>query len=172
MNTIYITGGEYGGRKIATPGGATHPMGSRERLALFNKLTGKFEGARILDVFAGSGALGIEALSRGAKEAVFVEKSREAADVIMQNLANLKIENAKVIKSSLEEVILKAFDIVIADPPYDKFSEKMVEKLPELVEKGGILVLSHPGEAPEFEGLKLIDSRKYAGATISFYNKD
>jgi len=171
MNTIYITGGEYGGRKIATPGGATHPMGSRERLAIFNKLTGKIEGARILDVFAGSGALGIEALSRNAESVVFVEKSREATDVIKRNLADLQIENARVVKSSLEEAELNTFDIVFADPPYDKFNGKMVERLPELVEKGGILVLSHPSEAPEFSGLDLVDSRKYAGATISFYNK-
>lgn len=172
MDKITITGGKYRGRKIATPGGATHPMGSRERLALFNMLTGKIEGVFVLDAFAGSGSLGIEALSRGASEVVFVEKNRVATEVIKQNLAELGVsDSAKVIKSSVKDALsdLGEFAVVLADPPYDNFDITEVEKLALVVKKGGFLVLSHPGEAPEIKGLTLAKTRKYAGASISVY---
>lgn len=172
MDKITITGGKYRGRKIATPGGATHPMGSRERLALFNMLTGKIEGVFVLDAFAGSGSLGIEALSRGASEVVFVEKNRVATEVIKQNLAELGVsDNAKVIKSSVKNTLsdLGEFAVVLADPPYDNFDITEVEKLALVVKKSGILALSHPGEAPEIKGLTLAKTRKYAGASISVY---
>ena len=170
MDKITVTGGKYRGRKITTPGGATHPMGSRERLALFNMLTGKIDGAAVLDVFAGSGALGIEALSRGASEVIFVEKNRQATEVIKENLAELGA-SGKVIKGSFKEVAgdLGKFGVVLADPPYDNFDITEVEKLALVVKKGGILALSHPGEAPEINGLKLAKTRKYAGASISVY---
>lgn len=170
MDKITITGGKYRGRKITTPGGATHPMGSRERLALFNMLTGKIEGALVLDAFSGSGALGIEALSRGASEAVFVEKNRVATEIIKQNLADLSADG-KVIKGSVKDVAanLGEFEVVLADPPYDNFDITEVEALVPLVKKDGVLVLSHPGEAPEINKLKLAKTRKYAGASISVY---
>lgn len=170
MDTVLITAGKYKGRKITTPGGATHPMGSREKLALFNMLTGEIEGATVLDAFAGSGALGIEALSRGASEVVFVEKSSKAAETIRQNLKSLDInEGAEVIKSSVKEAVLKEFGIVIADPPYDNFDITEVNSLTKCVKNGGILVLSHPGEAPELDGLKLSKTHQYAAARISVY---
>lgn len=172
MDKITITGGKYRGRKITTRGGATHPMGSRERLALFNMLTGKLEGASVLDAFAGSGALGIEALSRNASSVIFVEKNREATEIIKKNLAELGIsDNAKVIKSSVKDAVsnLPSFEVVLTDPPYDNFDVTEVESLTKLVNDGGILVLSHPGEAPKLNGLTLAKTRKYAGASISFY---
>ncbi|MDO5480112.1 MAG: 16S rRNA (guanine(966)-N(2))-methyltransferase RsmD [Candidatus Saccharibacteria bacterium] len=172
MDKITITGGKYRGRKIATPGGATHPMGSRERLALFNMLVGELEGASVLDAFAGSGSLGIEALSRGASEVVFVEKNRVATEVIKQNLAELGAsDNTRVIKSSVKDAIsdLGEFAVVLADPPYDNFDVTEVEPLAQVVKNDGVLALSHPGDAPEIKGLTLAKTRKYAGASISVY---
>lgn len=173
MDTVIITAGEYKGRKISTPGGDTHPMGSRERLALFNMLTGEIENASILDAFAGSGALGIEALSRGAKEVFFVEKNSKACDVIRKNLESLGIkENFKVIKSSISEADLGEFDIVLADPPYDNFDSKEVDSLTKYIKHGGTLVLSHPDEAPELRGFTLLKTHQYAAAHLSIYYKD
>lgn len=174
MDTVLITAGKYKGRKIATPGGATHPMGSREKLALFNMLTGEIEGATVLDAFAGSGALGIEALSRGASEVVFVEKNEKAAEIIKQNLKSLEIENAKVIKNSVSNITddLGEFEVVLADPPYDNFKITEVLLLTKFVKNGGILVLSHPGDAPDLEGLSLLKTRSYAGANLSIYVKN
>lgn len=171
MNSIKITSGFLGGRKIATPGGKTHPMGERERLALFNMISEFLPGAVVLDAFAGSGALGIEAISRGAARVVFIDKSTDAVRTIEKNLAALGIQaDCEVKKSSvLGATNLGHFDIILADPPYDDFKLTEIEYLVQFLDKDGILVLSHPGEAPEIRGLKLKKSRQYAGATISIF---
>lgn len=174
VNGISVTGGKYRSRRLATPGGKTHPMGERERLALFNMLTGLLSGAKVLDAFSGSGALGIEALSRGAENVVFIDKSAEATKTIQENLKTLDITDGfKVLKSSVSEAAggLNEFDVVLADPPYDDFRLIEVECLVPLVKKGGILVLSHLGEAPDLQGLVLDKTHKYAGARISIYHK-
>ena len=174
MDKVLITSGKYRGRKLTAPGGATHPMGSREKIALFNMLTGVIEGARVLDCFAGSGALGCEALSRGAKSVVFVEKSPKAAKVIRRNLDSLGIDDSEVIQGDISNVMesLGSFDVILADPPYDDFDPKKIESLVPLLGKNGVLALSHPGEAIGFVGLKLLKSHQYAGAHISLYTKD
>jgi len=100
-NSIRITGGEFGSRTIATPGGDTHPMGDRERLAIFNSLADTIHDARVLDMFAGSGALGIEALSRGAKSVVFVDNSKVAREVIKENVERLGKAGKSSILSSI-----------------------------------------------------------------------
>lgn len=170
---IAITGGKYRGRKIATPGGKTHPMGSRERLALFNMLSGKLESTLILDAFAGSGALGIEALSRGAEKVVFVDESAEAVKTIQSNLRELGIfDGFKVIKGTFPQVDLSefvGFDIILADPPYDDFEKIDLDFLGNLLKDGGILILSHPEQAPEIRGFKLIKTHTYAAARLSVY---
>lgn len=170
---IRITGGEYRGRKIHTPGGETHPMGERERLALFNMLADRIAGATILDAFAGSGALGIEALSRGASRVVFADNSASAIQTIKENLAVLETKG-EVVKSRITELSdnFSNFDIVLADPPYDNFNLTEMECLGDLVSKGGVLALSHPGEAPELKGFTLAKTRQYAAAHLSLYTKD
>lgn len=168
---IRISSGQYRNRKITTPGGATHPMGERERLALFNMIAEYLPGAKVLDAFAGSGALGIEALSRGASEAVFVEKVAPACRVIRGNLRELGIE-AEVYQSNVVNFTTDTeFDVMLADPPYDNFKINEVTHLLQFLRSGGILALSHPGEAPELPRMELLKSRKYAGATISIYVK-
>ena len=173
---IAITGGKYRGRKISTPGGKTHPMGSRERLALFNMLSGKIESALILDAFAGSGALGIEALSRGAEKVIFVDKSAEAVQAIRDNLEELGTSDSfKVIKGALPGVDLGEFgdfDIILADPPYDEFEKIDLSFVNGVLKEGGILVLSHPSDAPSFTDMELIKTRKYAAAHLSIYAKN
>ena len=171
MNTLRITSGKYRGRVISTPGGKTHPMGERERLALFNMIASHLPEAIVLDAFAGSGALGIEALSRGARKVVFVAKNSEACRIIRKNLATLG-ENSEVDQLDISNYTSDTrFDVILADPPYDSFNPAVVQKLVKLLSGEGILVLSHPGEAPEIAGLKCEKSRTYAGATISIYVK-
>ena len=154
-----------------TPGGATHPMGERERLALFNIIAECLPGASVLDLYAGSGALGIEAVSRGALEVVFVEKNREACDAIKRNLEELGV-HGKVVKRGVAEFIQETegtWDAVLADPPYDRFDSLEIAEISKVL--GKILVLSHPGEAPTIPGLNLVKSRSYAKAMISVYEK-
>lgn len=194
-NTIRITSGELKGRKISTPGGKTHPMGERERLALFNMVSGHVPGAVVLDAFAGSGALGFEALSRGAREVLFVDSSPEAEHCIIENMMSLGYfellghsemdpyhsalaqkpkckGTADVIRAKISHFKTdKLFDLVLADPPYDRLKPDEIEHLVRFIKQGGILALSHPGDAPTMPGLTLKKSRKYAGATISVYVK-
>lgn len=169
MNTLRITSGAKKGRKIETPGGTTHPMGERERLALFNMISEELQGAEVLDAFAGSGALGIEALSRGAKAVTFVEKNPEAVKVIRKNLADLNMDANVVLTKVSSFQASKKYDIILADPPYDSFNLDEVRTLIVMVEKGGILVLSHPNEVPNLDTLSLIKTHKYARARISIY---
>ena len=170
-NSVKITSGKLRGRSIRTPSGKTHPMGKRERLALFNMINEILSDAKVLDAFAGSGALGIEAISRGATEVVFVEKDARAVNLIRQNLANLNID-ARVVLSDVINFVDKAnFDLILADPPYDDFKIEPIIRLVKLLRPGGTLVLSHPDEALEISGLKLLKTRTYAAAHISIYVK-
>lgn len=146
-------------------------MGERERLALFNMVVDSIPGASVLDAFAGSGALGIEALSRGASSVVFIEKNAKACLVIRDNLRELGL-NADVFQGDVVNFTTGIkFDLILADPPYDKFDINEVKHLLQFLQIEGIFVLSHPGETPDLPDLKLLKSRKYAGATISVYVK-
>lgn len=166
---IRITSGRLARRTIATPGVGTHPMGSRERLALFNQIGDFLPGAVVLDAFAGSGALGIEALSRGAKEVTFVEKSPAAARVIKENLANLGLNEAVFTENVVNFTTDKRFDVILVDPPYDNFKVNEVVVLVKFLNEDGVLALSHPEAPPELPGLALQQTRSYAGARISIY---
>lgn len=168
-NSVKITSGIYRGRSILTPGEGTHPMGERERLALFNKISSYLNEATVLDAYAGSGALGIEALSRGALKAVFIEKNANAARIIRENLRTLGAQGEVITGDASKYATEEKFDVIFLDPPYDKFVPENIELLAKNLAKNGIMILSHPGEAPEITGLELQDSRKYAGATLSFY---
>ena len=168
-NTVRITSGIYRGRSILTPGEGTHPMGERERLALFNKVMDKVGGGCILDAYAGSGALGIEALSRGAASVIFIEKSSKAARIIRENLKTLGVDAEVITGDATKYESEESFDLILVDPPYDKFTTEALSNLAKHLKTDGILVLSHPGNAPIIEDLSLLDSRKYAGATLSFY---
>ena len=168
-NTVRITSGLYRGRSIKTPGDGTHPMGERERLALFNKISGLVSGGKVLDVFAGSGALGIEALSRGAASVTFVEKNPNAARIIRENLKSLGADGEVIIGDANKFTSTEKFDVILIDPPYDDFDLVAFSNPFFMLNKDGVLVLSHPGDAPKLPGLSLIDSRKYAGATLSYY---
>ena len=174
MEDIRITSGILRGRKVRSPKlDSTHPMGSREKIALFNMIGDFLPDAVVLDAFAGSGALGIEALSRGAAKVVFVEKNRKVAEVIRDNLNSLNLSrNSRLVACGASSFSSdELFDIIIADPPYDNFRIEEVSHLTKFLKDYGVLVLSHPEDTPVIDGLKLTKTRKYAGATLSIYRK-
>ncbi len=185
-SALSVLSGRYKGQKIVSPNSsATHPMGAREKLALFNVLQPYLEGAQVLDTYAGSGALGIEALSRGAASVVFVERSHRVADVIRQNLAELRAKyqdaefTAEVLARDLSRPEAVAdlsgqFSLVLADPPYDHFVPAAIQNLVSTLQPEGILALSYPAKVsvPEFDGLKLFSNRRYAAAGIAIYQRD
>ena len=130
-------------------------------------------GANVLDAYAGSGALGIEALSRGASYAMFVEKAARVAQVIRKNLADLNlVEMSDVYVQDIEVFSpTEKFDVIIADPPYDSFEVCEIDSLANFLKKSGVLVLSHPSDAPRIKGLRLEKTHRYAAARISIYTR-
>lgn len=178
---LRITSGWFRSRRIDTPRTSrTHPMGDRIRSSLFNKIATELVDATVLDAFAGSGALGLEALSRGAKHATFIDKDRIAQKVIAKNIELLGVENrTKLIRSSISGWLgtsddeQQEFDIIFADPPYHDLQLGSIARLTKLLKPGSLLVLSLPNsaEAPDYTQLTRIDTRTYGDATLTFYRK-
>lgn len=176
FGTTIITSGEYRGKTIMTPGGDTHPMGSREKLALFNMIADYVPYAFVCDAFAGSGALGIEALSRGAALVTFIDRDPVAAQVIEDNLCELEISDFEGVVTCADIVAgaltaTDRFSMVLADPPYDEYEPEMLMAVSNLVALGGLLVASTPEEAPKLKGLKVLKRKKYARAHITVYER-
>lgn len=177
---IRVIAGEYGGRKlVAPPGHKTHPMGERIRNALFNSIGDEIKGARVLDTFAGTGAIGIEALSRGASHATFVEKDGKAYRSVVDNITTLDIvDHAKMIRASVSQWLStyegEQFDIIFADPPYHDMQLSTVTRLMGLLKPGALMVLSHPGrdECPTRPGVVVVDNRSYGDATLAFFRRE
>lgn len=176
---VRIIAGAFGGRVIEGSGtNRTHPMGERIRSSLFNIINDELEGAEVLDAFAGSGSLGLEALSRGAKHATFVERDRIAQNVITSNIQALKVaDRAKLIKApvaSWYETTDQQFDIIFADPPYHDLQLSTVGKLQKLLKPNGLMVLSYTGkgEVPTDLGVVVVDNRRYGDAVLAFYRRE
>jgi len=133
---LRIIGGDWGGRRLTVPSaGGLRPTADRNRETLFNWLQGRLEGARVLDLFAGTGALGLEALSRGAAEAVFVERSRRVADGLRASIEALAAgDRARVVTADARRFLAgppAAFDLVFLDPPFR--SELLAATLPRVL---------------------------------------
>lgn len=154
---INVIGGKYRSRQLDTPQSGTLPTKNMVRGALFSAI-GDIQGAVVLDLFAGSGALGIEALSRGAKEATFVDSSKEAVAVIKGNLAKLKEEHGTVLfldaMKALEKLSSqgKVFDVLFLDPPYANKAiyQQTLNAMLEygMLSKGAKIILEYEGELP------------------------
>ena len=178
MNMRLIAG-RFGGRIIEGSGtNRTHPMGERIRGSMFNIIGPEIEGAVVLDAFAGSGSLGLEALSRGAKRATFVERDRIAQKVISNNIVTLGVEGeTKLVKAPVAswlETTTEQFDIIFADPPYHDLQLSTVGKLQKLLKPNGLMVLSYTGkgEVPTDLGVVVVDNRRYGDAVLAFYRRE
>jgi 16S rRNA (guanine966-N2)-methyltransferase len=172
-----VIAGSAGGVRLAVPKSGVRPTMDRVKAAIFSSLGEAIIGARVLDLFAGSGALGIEALSRGAASAIFVEDDRRSAETIEKNLAKTKL-NGRVRQQDVFDFVrqrsnAEKFQIIFADPPYEVYggeshTEKLVnnESLPQLLEPTGIFVLEkRPGETVSKLKLWRVIRQKSYGAT-------
>jgi len=174
---VRIIAGKFGGRRIETPDGKrTHPMSERVRGAMFNSIGDEIKDARVLDAFAGSGAVGIEALSRGAAHVTFIERDRVAQKVIIENIHLLGIEErTKLIKAPVSGWINtydgEPFDLIFVDPPYHDPQFSTVLQLLGLLKPGALMVLSKPGrsESPTKPGVVVVDNRSYGDAALTYY---
>ena len=172
-----IISGTLKGQIFDTPQGhRTHPMSEKIRGALFNIL-GDIEGLKILDAFGGSGGISLEAISRGAGSVTIVENDRIAQRTIEHNVAKFGLEDkitliSANVSSWMNKNPNQKFDLVIADPPYDKLQYDLVEKLYTLLDDQGLLILSWPGKDRQIRmsHLKLVDRKDYGDAQLIFYS--
>jgi 16S rRNA (guanine966-N2)-methyltransferase len=170
-----VVAGRYRGRRIeAPPGRSTRPTSDRVREALFSIL-GDVEGKRVLDLYAGSGALGIEALSRGAATATFVEKDGRTAAVIRANLDTLDAPGEVVRADALRWIATAneaGFDLVLIDPPYDSapgLGVVLSQRLPALLTHEAVIVSESHKRNPLILDLPLTDERIYGDTRIAFH---
>lgn len=174
--------GSARGIQLKTPDGmTTRPTTDRVKEAMFSIIQFEIPGAAVLDLFGGTGQLGIEALSRGAKKAVFVDAGEPACRLIKENLKRTRLENqASVIRSDYLTYLDRSkeqFDIILLDPPYaEVFLESAIKKITEIdiLRQGGIIVAERPlgKELPwEFTGYERSKDYKYGNTLLTIYRK-
>jgi len=172
-----ITTGSLGGRSVVPPKSTvTRPMADKVRAALFN-IIGDASGLIVLDAYAGSGAVGFEAFSRGADRVVGIESGRTAIQAIKTNAEKLDVGNEYTLSSTTVEAWFKrqpqtpTFDLIVADPPYDLLRPAVVGQLGSLLKPEGILVVSHSSRSnlPQLARLTHIDTKTYGDTALSFY---
>ncbi len=173
-----VIAGRYGGRRLKTPAGeATRPTSDRVREALFSILGTRVQDARVLDLFAGSGALGLEALSRGAREATFVESAPAALAALRANLAALGAD-AEVVRADALRWLRGApagarqYDLVFLDPPYRRAAElgaPLSASLPALLAPGALVVAESDRRAPLELTITRTDERRYGDTLIRIH---
>ena len=173
-----VVAGTLRGRPIVAPEGeGTRPTTDRAREATFNSLVslGAVEDAKVIDLFAGSGAMGIEALSRGAASCAFLERERKALDSIRHNIKTLQLaDNTTVLSGDVmtNVVALRNVDLVLADPPYD--FDRWVDLLTVLnlvIAPGGVVVTESGREIQPPEGWEAIRSKRYGRAWVAFLQR-
>src|SRR5256885_14620359 len=178
-----VIAGRAGGVRLMSPKNGVRPTMDRVKAAIFSSLGEIVISARVLDLFAGTGALGIEALSRGANSALFVEEDRQSISAIEKNLSKTQL-TGRVRQQDVFGFLKNArattekFQIVFADPPYDKmksgerFTDKLLadETLPELLERGGVFVLEkRPGEeVPSTKRWQVNRQKTYGSTEVLF----
>jgi 16S rRNA (guanine(966)-N(2))-methyltransferase RsmD len=177
---LRIAGGTARGVPLAEPRGVRlRPTAGRVREALFNILGERVVGAAVLDLYAGTGALGIEALSRGAAHATFVEADGQCCAAIVQSLARTRLaEAATVLRGRLPKALANLqgpFDVILADPPYDEpEAEETLLAAGELLAADGVVVYEHASRynpPDRLGGLVLADRRDYGDSSLSFYRR-
>jgi len=174
-----IAGSRKGARIFAPRGAGTRPTGDRVREAAFN-LIGPVEGLAVLDLFAGSGAMGLEALSRGAKSAVFVESDRDAQKAIERNLDKLDLTGATLLRADARRALAaeaaagRRYDLVLVDPPHrmlDSLLPTLSTYLPAMLAEDGLVVVETP--AREHPQLPLAErtSRRYGSVRLTVFER-
>ena len=178
-----VIAGTARGTQLKTPDGMqTRPTIDRVKEALFSIIHFDLPGAKVLDLFGGTGQLGIEALSRGAASATFVDQAEPACRLIKENLRRAKLENAgKVIRGDYMEYLSRCreeYDIILLDPPYaEVFLENALKRIAEIdiLRSGGIIVAERPvgKDLPwEFPGFTRSKDYKYGTVLLTLYRKD
>ncbi len=175
-----VISGKYKGKKLISPeGDDVRPTSDRIKETIFNILCSRcsIPGAKVLDLFCGSGALGIEALSRGAKEVVFADADIRSVRLAKENLKKIGAPSDSVFNAEFELALKKLkdgeFDVILADPPYkEKYEAKIMSLIAKnnVLKTGGVVMIEHASTnmLPDFEGFDC-DRRKCGNTSLSFY---
>ena len=169
-----IIAGSRKGHTIHAPAGLdTRPTSDRVRENVFNIL-GPLDGAEVLDLYAGSGAMGLEALSRGAAQAVFVDDDRDAVRAIERNLDKLRLRGTVLCRDAIAVLATekRKYDLVLVDPPYDMFSDlqpQLARFLPTVLGDDGVVVLETDARVEPELPLEVRTSRKYGQTRVTVY---
>jgi 16S rRNA (guanine966-N2)-methyltransferase len=180
---LRIVAGKWRGRRLATvPGWRVRPTADRVKESLYNVLQDRIAGANVLDLYAGSGNLGLEALSRGAHRAVLVECDRQALAVLRRNIESLEAQlHVQVVRTDALRYVAAShavpFDLVLADPPYDAGVEDALLDAMRgpVLSGGGCFVLQHERRwrAPEsVPGLRLWRSKRFGDTVVDFFGRE
>jgi 16S rRNA (guanine966-N2)-methyltransferase len=176
-----IIAGERKGHTIYAPKGLdTRPTSDRVRENVFNIVAPWVEDARVLDLYAGSGAMGLEALSRGAASVVFIEADADAARTIESNLDKLRLTGATVVRQSATVALTqeaaggRKYDLVLADPPYSMTDyEQLARYLPTVLAEDGLIVLESAAKVePELPALAVRTTRKYGSTRVTVFEHE
>lgn len=173
-----VVAGVLGGRQFNAPKGhRTHPMSEKARGGMFNAL-GDIDELTFLDAFAGSGALGFEALSRGAKSVLAIDVDPGAVRTIKENIDALGLQKKiKAVRANAsgwsDNNPKELFDVVIAAPPYDDLQAPLVQKMFHHTKPGGLFIIDWPPtpELPEIADSEFLVRKDYGDATLSFYRR-
>jgi 16S rRNA (guanine966-N2)-methyltransferase len=175
---VRIIAGSRKGHKIAAPKGEdTRPTGDRVREAAFN-LIGPVDGATVLDLFAGSGAMGLEALSRGAQSATFVEANARAAGAIQDNLDKLRLTGARIVREEAVRALAaegsagRKYDLVLVDAPYDLYPDlepMLARYLPNVLAEDALVVVETSARVEPALPLRQRTSRAYGAARLTLF---
>jgi len=174
-----IIAGSAKGRRLDTPAEGTRPLTGRAREALFSILGESVPGASVLDLYAGSGSFGLEALSRGAADVVFVEHGRVAVSVLERNLATVGL-GGRIEPLDVTDFLGRSsgrFDLVFVDPPFALDDDSVESSLAMVVDRlndGGIVIVHRRagGSRPDSDNLRLIDQRRYGDTELWLYEKE
>lgn len=175
---LRINSGILGGREIATPPvNITRPVSQKIRAAIFSAL-GDIEGLSVIDLYAGSGALGLEALSLGAREVTFVDNSAKVTTIIRKNITSLDLKaKTKLIQRSVKNFLLnnsETYDLIFFDPPYAVFDSKTLDKALRFLSPAGVAIVSCSSKTKvpkELGMLKQIKNKSYGDTQIAYYKQ-
>lgn len=177
-----IIAGELKGRRLMTPSdNRVRPTTDKVKEAVFSMVAGYLPGSVVVDLFAGTGNLGLEAISRGAARAYFVDKDRTSISMVRENVKHCKVEDRSVILWSDFKSVFKKIndkvDVIFLDPPYSAgYMEECFSIIAEseILEEGGIIVAEHSSAETlpeEMSGMVLIKSKRYGKISVSIYEK-
>lgn len=174
-----ITGSARGTTLRTLEGDNVRPTTDKVKEAIFSAIQFDIEGRRILDLFAGSGQLGIEALSRGAESATFVDADKNAIKIVKENLAKTKLDSLASVAQTDSIAFLtmtdKIFDIAFVDPPYGAgLLQKALSKIGDNIAEGGMVICEHPFKEEledEYNGLVKYREYKYSKTAVTVYRK-